>query len=96
MNDGQHSGPGDEKPSFRVEGFRAPIGVLNPDVYDPRIGMLWAMGISVSAGSLLSAERYLAVAHAGPAMCVAGGGAMALRGVLAPQRRFSASRRQRT
>lgn len=79
-----------------VEGFRAPIGVLNPDVYDPRIGMLWAMGISDSGGSSRSAECYLAAAHAGSGMCVAGGGAMALGGVLASRGRFSACMRQRT
>ena len=43
-------------------------------MYDPRIDMLWAMGISDSAGSLLSTERYLSVAHAGSAMWVAGDG----------------------
>jgi hypothetical protein len=28
-----------------VEGFRAPVGVLNPDMYDPRSRRRWAMGI---------------------------------------------------
>ena len=28
-----------------VEGFRASVGVLNPDVYDPRSRTRWALGI---------------------------------------------------
>ncbi len=28
-----------------VEEFRAPAGVLNPDVYDPRSRRRWTMGI---------------------------------------------------
>jgi hypothetical protein len=56
-----------------VEGFRAPTGVLNPDRYDPRIGILCAMGISDSAGSAVPTECYLTVAHAGSAMCDASG-----------------------
>ena len=38
--------------SFFVEGFRAPSGVLNPDEYDPRIGMraLWGFGLSRWSG----------------------------------------------
>jgi hypothetical protein len=41
---------------WNVEGFRAPAGVLNPDVYDPRIGRRWSMGIWDS-GAVSSADN---------------------------------------
>ena len=50
------------KTTYRfVEGFRAPIGVLNPDRYDLRIGMVWAMGISDSVRSAVPTWCHLTV-----------------------------------
>jgi len=43
------------QPVMIVEGFRAPAGVLNPDVYDPRSPKRWSMGIADLAGDW---ERY--------------------------------------